>query len=180
MFLRESHVTNSSQPVGPARSSSRADVTTLVTFHPPDGRAAASKTTWTVIWLRHALRICALVTAAATLALASVAGLGFLWCAPMEEARLHCCCPAGDAEERDVLERHCCERREAADMPSARLAAAFDLGAHPPAPLPAVVLLEPRPITQHTPALRSGPRPISRARGSPERRLHAVCSVYLL
>lgn len=156
------------------------DVTTVVTPRPSGGGARTSRATWPVLWLRHALRLCAALTAVATLALASVAGLGFLWCAPMAEARLHCCCPPDEVEEGDVVERLCCERRETADMPSGRLANAPELIAHPAAPLPVVVTFDPRPNVTASIPRRPARRPMSRARGSPATRVHAACSVYLL
>jgi hypothetical protein len=135
-----------------------------------------------VVFLRH---LVVTLTALSALALGAVGGRAYLWCAPMGEARLHCCCPAPDEDLEDapLVSRACCEPRtvgELLDATDARIAA-LDLVGAPPPSLPRIVgapLLEPELDA------RLAPQPPRRARhparAGPGRRLHAQVSVYLL
>ena len=115
-------------------------------------------------------------------ALGTVGGLSYLWCAPMGEARLHCCCPEDeDARSHETVRRLCCETREMAELPAARIDHGADL-AVPTAPMVAVLPVVPqlRAPERRALALTPAPRPVVRVRGSPVRRVHSDCSVYLL
>jgi len=131
---------------------------------------------------RLALGLVAVFTATSLFALGSVSGLSYLWCAPMGEARLHCCCPEDeDARAHATVRPLCCESRELAELPSARLDPSVDLVLASGPEIPALLVSPPR-IEAETRVLALAPaaRPVVRARGSPGRRVHSDCSVYLL
>ena len=135
-----------------------------------------------VRWSRHPLALVAILTATSIFALGTVGGLSYLWCAPMGEARLHCCCPEDeDARSHETVRRLCCETREMAELPSARIDHGAEL-AVPTAPALAVlpVLSQVREPVGRALAFGPAPRPVVRVRGSPGRRVHSDCSVYLL
>ena len=113
-----------------------------------------------------------------TLAVTSVlGGRGYVWCAPMAEARAHCCCPHRPAEH-DAIRVDCCDDRTAPSLPSAeRTASAAPFIA--PSLRVAVLSLEEAfgcdALHDVTPgyALRT-------ARAGPDQRVHASASVYLI
>ncbi|GAB4203513.1 MAG: hypothetical protein OHK0013_17660 [Sandaracinaceae bacterium] len=127
----------------------------------------------------------AVITAASALALGAVGGRAYLWCAPMEEARLHCCCPVDeDLEDVARIARTCCEPRAIGDLldgTDPRIAS-LGLVIAPPATEPVrwSPRLEVEPsLALAVPARR--PREIRPPpRDGPGERLHARCSVYLL
>ncbi len=138
-----------------------------------------------VLRISLVLRVVALATAASALALGAVGGRSYLWCEPMHEARLHCCCPLPDEDlaDQDLLSTACCEPRTVADLPygTDALAQAPIIPAPPPA-LPLVAmgeLPEPDEGWLAAPSRRIG-LPSQPARAGPGSRLHARCSVYLL
>lgn len=120
------------------------------------------------------LALAAVLTAGTTLAMGVGAGLTYVWCAPMREARLACCCPVAPTEGPAVRGR-CCEPRAVADAPEG----AADR--FPPVTSPASLATLAAPVcsTDPGPDVRPG-HPVVRARGSPGLRVHSICSVYLL
>lgn len=122
----------------------------------------------------------ALAVALTTLVLSASSGLGYVWCAPMQQARTHCCCPTPTAEERatDRFQVSCCERRELGAMPSGTSGA---LAHHVivAAPCTGVVSLE---VAFAAPTLAiDAPRTSEHeARAGPGQRTHARHSVYLI
>jgi len=131
------------------------------------------------------LRVVALATAASALALGAVGGRSYLWCEPMHEARLHCCCPLPDEDlaDQDLVSVACCEPRTVADLPSGTDARAqAPVVPAPPPALPVVAMLEPPALDEGwlTAPSRRIALPSQPARAGPGRRLHARCSVYLL
>lgn len=66
-------------------------------------------------------------------------GLTYVWCAPMERALLHTCCPASSHHGREAsVEQLCCEAQRVAPLASFSMDAAPDLWV---APAPLVCLL---------------------------------------
>lgn len=132
-------------------------------------------------WSRHALGFVAILAAATTFGVGAVSGLSYVWCGPMGEARLRCCCPVDEElKAESVVRRLCCEGRELAELPPGLVDDTTD--ASPPTALPATSM----PIPSW-PRLAAGPvermriaRPAGRARASPARCIHRDCSVYLL
>lgn len=129
---------------------------------------------------RRALRaLTAVLTAGALLSLGVVGGLSYLWCAPMGEARLHCCCPEDDAHEAGTtVRRECCEPRVVAELPA---------GAADPSPTPPVLPAAPDLVWQLRAAdpfvvvaRLAPPPPIARARAALPGPVHRACSVFLL
>lgn len=125
------------------------------------------------------VRALAVIVAVATLFVGASSGLGYLWCAPMQQARAHCCCPAPSREEaaHDRIGVQCCELRELGTLASgvthAPDRAVFD------SPLVAILPLEDvfrAPVLVST-VRRSDPRA---ARAGPRLRPHALHSVYLI
>lgn len=108
----------------------------------------------------------------------AVAGLGYVWCAPMGEARLHCCCPVDEAADTtDLIGRHCCEGRELAELPAGLADPSSDASVLPAAPLVVVWLpVQPGPDRPRV----ATTLPTARARGGPGSRVHRDCSVYLI
>lgn len=136
-----------------------------------------------VVFLRH---LVVMLTALSALALGAVGGRAYLWCAPMAEARMHCCCPAPDEDLEDapLVSRACCEPRtvgELLDGTDVRVAALDVVGA--PAPLAPRLVSVPAAVERDASA-RVATAPPRRARhparAGPGRRLHAQVSVYLL
>ena len=120
----------------------------------------------------------ALLTAVSVLTLTAVAGLSYLWCPAMGEARLHCCCPEDDATGHETVRRDCCEHRVMAELP-----AGADSGT-PRATVPPAVLDLTWLASFDAPRVPTR-RPIAsqrfgRARAGPPPRVHARCSVYLV
>lgn len=126
-----------------------------------------------------AVRAIAAIAAMATLFVGASSGLDYLWCAPMQQARTHCCCPAPSHEEaaHDRIGVQCCETRHLGTLASGVTQAPDRavLGA----PLVAILPLE---DVFRAPVLvsaldRSEPR---EARAGPRLRPHALHSVYLI
>jgi len=99
-------------------------------------------------------------------------GRAYVFCAPMGEARAHCCCPS-DEEPGPALRVHCCDDHVTPSLPSAE---------HDPRGAPAALVLAPvaqigapalRAVARHSPGRRS-----IGARAGP--RLHTLHSVFLL
>lgn len=68
-----------------------------------------------------AARLIALALAVVTLVPAALGGARFVYCAPMQRAMLHACCPSerGHAPARhDVLDAPCCETRALSSLPT--------------------------------------------------------------
>ncbi len=87
--------------------------------------------------LRRAL-VVALV-ALSVLIPAALGGLTYVWCAPMERALLHTCCPASSHHTREaVIEQLCCEAQRVAPLASFSADSPPDLWV---APAPLVCLL---------------------------------------
>ncbi|AKF08796.1 hypothetical protein [Sandaracinus amylolyticus] len=62
------------------------------------------------------MRAFAGVLAVVLAAAAGTAGWSFVWCAPMSQAQLHCCCP--DAPRgHDSISRDCCDERSMPGVP---------------------------------------------------------------
>ncbi len=123
---------------------------------------------------RRWLALAAVLTAGTTLAMGVGAGLTYVWCAPMREARLACCCPV-ERSEAPAARGRCCEPREVADAPEG----AADQS--PPVASPASLATLAAPVCPTDPGVESPPaHPVVRARGSPGLRVHSICSVYLL
>jgi hypothetical protein len=127
----------------------------------------------------------AALTAASVLALGAVGGRAYLWCGPMEEARLHCCCPVDeDLEDVARIARACCEPRRLGVLPDGAdpRVAALDLVIAPPvstSPSWAPPALEEPPLALAV--VGRAPREIRPPpRDGPGARVHARCSVYLL
>ncbi len=84
----------------------------------------------------------ALVVAMVTLSVlipAAFGGLTYVWCAPMERALLHTCCPASSHHAREAaVEQLCCEAQRVAPLASFSADAPPDLWV---APAPLVCLL---------------------------------------
>lgn len=141
--------------------------------------SAATGHASSVSWPWYPLRLVAVVTAAAMLVFGSVAGLGYFWCAPMGEARLlHCCCAVDDAPRTtDVIGRHCCEGRVLAELPAGLADHGSDVQVLATAQLVPAWLRAREPVARPRVAASV---PVARARGSPGRRVHRDCSVYLL
>ena len=125
------------------------------------------------------VRVLASIAAVATLFVGASSGLDYLWCAPMAQARTHCCCPAPSREEaaHDRIGVQCCEVRHIGTLASGVTHApdrtVFD------APLVAIVPLE---DVFRAPLLVSAIRRDERreARAGPRLRPHALHSVYLI
>lgn len=127
-------------------------------------------------WLRKR-RVKRLLAAAFGVVLAFGAGSAtarFLWCAPMEQARLACCCPV--EHERETWRAPCCEAQERfsheavqAEDNSPRIVAA--------APAPLVALLE---MVDREPSAHARADHSLHARAGPSERLHAIHSIYLI
>ncbi|UJR78636.1 Hypothetical protein I5071_6670 [Sandaracinus amylolyticus] len=47
---------------------------------------------------------------------AGTAGWSFVWCAPMSQAQLHCCCPSAP-RTHDSVSRDCCDERSMPSVP---------------------------------------------------------------
>jgi hypothetical protein len=127
----------------------------------------------------------AALTAASVLALGAVGGRAYLWCAPMEQARLHCCCPVDeDLEDVARIARACCEPRALGELPDGTgpRVAGVDLVLAPPteprASWTAPALAELRLTLAVVPPRPREIRPPPR--DGPGARVHARCSVYLL
>ncbi len=106
-------------------------------------------------------------------------GLGYLWCAPMQEARSHCCCPAPSPEEaaHDRIGVQCCELRHMGTLASGvthgvdhAVIASPLLAILPLADLFRAPVLAPSVLPGHAREARAGPG----------RRPHAIHSVYLI
>lgn len=117
----------------------------------------------------------AIVLAAA----AGTAGWSYVWCAPMSEARVHCCCPSPSARSQgseDVVSRECCDDRSVPSLPTVdAIDAAPKLVAAPLAGL--------LPLWAWLGALDEGSgevAPETSARAGPDQRTHASVSVYLI
>lgn len=121
----------------------------------------------------------AVMAAALTLVVGATSGLAYLWCAPMQEARSHCCCPAPTREEaaHDRVEMQCCELRHTATLASGTL----DPHVTHVAP-PALVAVLPLADAFRAPILVPTSRREARreARAGPRTRPHALHSVYLI
>lgn len=128
---------------------------------------------------RVAVHALATIVAVATLFVGASSGLDYLWCAPMEQARAHCCCPAPTREEaaHDRIGVQCCEVKALGTLASGvthtRDRVVFD------SPLVAIL-----PLAQVFDApvfvsaiRRAEPR---EARAGPRQRPHALHSVYLI
>jgi hypothetical protein len=104
-------------------------------------------------------------------------GRAYVWCAPMAEARAHCCCPHA-AAAHDAIRVDCCDDRVTPSLPSTERGQASTLAIAPPA-LVAVLALdllfgrEAASDASHEHAIRA-------ARAGPRERLHARASVYLI
>jgi hypothetical protein len=108
---------------------------------------------------------------------ASTAGWSFVWCAPMSEARLHCCCPSAPSGH-DAVSRECCDDRSVPGLPGAEL---FESA--PPAVLPAALAgVLPLDVWLGAWARIDGALTETdvEARAGPDQRLHAAHSVYLI
>lgn len=117
----------------------------------------------------------ALVLAAA----AATAGWSFVWCAPMSEARVHCCCPSPSVRAQaghDVVSSDCCDERSVPPLAS--------VDALDGAPrLVAAPLLGLLPLWAWLGALGEATGEVSpetSARAGPGLRTHASVSVYLI
>lgn len=124
----------------------------------------------------YPLRFLASLVGLALAAHASLAGLSFVWCAPMQAARLSCCCPVPRGGDEDRISRTCCEDRTLAQVQSViggeRAPALFA------AALVAVASLFDFALGPSSEALAHEHDP--RARAGPGERVHARTSVYLL
>jgi hypothetical protein len=104
-------------------------------------------------------------------------GRAYVWCAPMAEARDHCCCPHGH-DTHDAWRVDCCDDRQTPSLPSVERGATATADI-PPAALVLVLALElafldPGPDgDERAYALRA-------ARAGPRERVHALHSVYLI
>ena len=104
-------------------------------------------------------------------------GRAYVWCAPMAEARAHCCCPSAPAAH-DAIGADCCDDRLTPSLPSTERAQASTLAIAPPG-LIAVLALELMFAREVAPdAWRQ--RDIRAARAGPRQRVHARASVYLI
>ncbi|MBZ0115787.1 MAG: hypothetical protein K8H88_02245 [Sandaracinaceae bacterium] len=102
------------------------------------------------------------------------ATLRLLWCAPMHEARLTCCCPTSGPDTCEIGHA-CCEAQERAAIPDTTARDAHDTIAAPSyAPFPALVVLDAREDR----ALARRAAVVARA--GPGLRVHARASVYLI
>lgn len=147
----------------------------------PGSRLASSPTNGHAVdvWRsHHLLGLLAVLAATATLVSGAVAGLGYVWCAPMSQASLHCCCPVDDdADTTDLIGRHCCEGRELADLPAGLADPSSDASVLPAAPhVVGWLPVQPGPGQPRV----APPSPAVRARGRPGGRVHRECSVYLI
>lgn len=117
----------------------------------------------------------------ATFSAAGSQGWVWLWCEPMAEARLHCCCPEDpDADETASVARPCCEPRVGEGLPVLTTDERRD--ASPTlvlAPAPAHGWLAPSVEFLPRASISAAPRGSS-ARAGPRVRLHALVSVYLV
>lgn len=123
--------------------------------------------------------LAAVVTAVAMLTLGVFGGMTYLWCAPMQEARLHCCCPEeeGDATQ-EMVRRECCEARVVANLPAG---AAADPSPTPLVAPPALDLTWLAALDVLLPADDGvAVRGRERARAGPRLRLHRRYSVDLV
>ena len=105
------------------------------------------------------------------------AGLGFVWCEPMQSARLSCCCPHELAFDLRVS-RECCEERVLDGLDDIERTERAPRTAASPlvAILPRDMVLEPIGVA---PAALDRRDPSARA-GPPGFRLHARISVFLI
>lgn len=107
---------------------------------------------------------------------ATAQGWSYLWCAPMQQARMSCCCPT--SHDHDAIRGVCCDQRT---IPALER---VDLTSSPPAAADApLVAILPRSLLYPaaTPVRTSVDRWIDgAARAGPGRRVHAAHSVYLL
>ena len=128
---------------------------------------------------RMSARALATVVAVATLFVGASSGLSYLWCAPMQQARAHCCCPAPSAEEaaHDRVGIQCCERRDIGTLASG----VTHVSSHAVVPTPLVAIL-PLEDVFRAPVLAStvGRSDRREARAGPRQRPHALHSVYLI
>ena len=125
------------------------------------------------------VRSLAAIAAVAVLVAGASSGLDYLWCAPMQQARTHCCCPAPTPEEaaHDSIGVQCCELRHVGTLASG-VTSSVD---HAVIASPLIAVL-PLADVFRAPVLvpelrRTEPR---EARAGPGRRRHAVHSVYLI
>jgi hypothetical protein len=107
---------------------------------------------------------------------AATAGLGFVWCAPMQSARLSCCCPH-DAALDLRIGRDCCEERtlEGLDVVERPERAPQVIASPRVALLPLSSRIAPLEIDA-----RAGEPERRSARAGPSARLHANVSVFLI
>ncbi|MDQ3034448.1 MAG: hypothetical protein M3Y87_18715 [Myxococcota bacterium] len=121
-------------------------------------------------------RVLAGLLATALAGAAVTAGWSFVVCAPMAEARMHCCCPPA-SRATDVIARTCCEDRSVPSLPG------VDTHESTPktfaAPLLAVLPLALLLGGFEASAAEQAPRGVE-ARAGPGERLHATHSVFLL
>jgi len=106
-----------------------------------------------------------------------VGGRAYVWCAPMAEARAHCCCPDAPSAH-DAISVECCDDRITPSLPSTERGQASSL-AIPPAALVAVLALE-LLFAREVPPEAWRQRAIGAARAGPSERVHARASVYLI
>jgi hypothetical protein len=118
----------------------------------------------------------AVVTAVALAAAACTQGWSYVWCAPMQEVRLSCCCPT--SHDRDTIQTACCEDRSVPALASVDLASSRRLAHTAPlvAVLPISARFPPQPIARE---IVVRPR-LAKARAGPAQRIHARHSVFLL
>lgn len=121
-------------------------------------------------------RVLAGLLATALAGAAVTAGWSFVLCAPMAEARLHCCCPPA-SRATDVIARACCEDRSVPSVPQVESheSTPRTLAAPLLAVLPLAMLLG----GVEASSIERAPRGVE-ARAGPGQRLHATHSVFLL
>jgi hypothetical protein len=122
-------------------------------------------------------RLLASVLAASLAGAAITAGWSFVFCAPMAEARMHCCCPT-PSRTADTIARACCDERSVPALPGAETAA------DGPPETVAAPLLAVLPLSSLLGGLpgdeaRLGAT-LREARAGPAERLHRANSVFLL
>lgn len=119
------------------------------------------------------------IAAIAAIALAAAAcaqGWSYVWCAPMQEARLSCCCPT--SHDRDAIRSACCDDRSVPALASAELSGPTSSADAAPLALvlPLSALFGPPPVAREL-----ATRPLlAEARAGPAQRVHARHSVFLL
>jgi hypothetical protein len=108
---------------------------------------------------------------------AVIGGRAYVFCAPMAEARAHCCCPHRPVAH-ETIGIECCDDRVTPTLPSLERAS-LDAPAIPPAPVVAVLALDVL-FARAAPVATIRERGVASARDGPGPRLHARASVYLI